>query len=151
MQIWCHDGDFALSCLSTEFRHLRELSSTPDDAYVSLALIAALFEIQPKPPHGNGARYYATRKHAFLLIQFYDNGKRKYDRALNSNGQYCSVKIMYFWKIRLCVFGKTSSCVLIKYIGSPVSQSFVNTVSTVSLLINSYYSLYHIYYINLIF
>lgn len=60
MQIWCHDGDFALSYLSTKSRHLREPSSTPDDAYVSLALIAALFgEIQPKPPHGNGARYYA--------------------------------------------------------------------------------------------
>jgi len=43
------------------------LARTPDDAYVPLALIAALFgEIQPKPLHGNGNVHETIHDAAFL-------------------------------------------------------------------------------------
>lgn len=141
MQIWCHDGDFALSHLSTEPWHLREPPRTPDDAYVPLALIAALFgEIQPKPPHGNGARYYAWR---CISVWLYGSMIRESENTIVHS--YCSIRIMYFKKIFSYIRENISVFKVMNILNIPASNhSYVN-VSTVSLLINGYYPLHYIH------
>lgn len=154
MQIWWHDGDFALSHLSIHSRHLREPSRTPDDAYVSLALIAALFgEIQPKPPHDNGVRYYTHGAYPSASLCLRQREAKIWPCIMRFEGSILRYKnyVSLINSPPLHVWGNIIMCVFIVLNKTDTSafQSFINA-STVSLLIN-YYPLHCIHYINLIF
>lgn len=90
--------------------------------------------------------------HLRTLIRLYNNGERKYDRALyDSNARYCTIRIIYFERSRLFyTFGETALYVFTEYIGYtgfPIIHKYINCLITNKWLLSiTSYTLHLIFY-----